>query len=136
VATNTGPDLSGAQAAIELLMDDTCQVRRGDNDRADTYDQVTLAVIDTAPVLIYDGACMVRGEPTDRRTVDGGQTYADTIYNLTLPVGADVKVGDVCTVTSSRRDPHMGGETFDILEVIYKTFAISRKIRMKRRERV
>lgn len=136
MATNTGPDLTGAQASVEALMDDTCQIYRYANDRDGTFDPSTLAITDPVPLLIYDGPCMVRGEPTDRRTNDGGQTYADTIYNLTLVVGADIKAGDVCKVTSSRRDPHIGGEEFDVLEVLYKTFAISRKCRMKRREAV
>lgn len=141
MATNTGPDLDGAAAAVALLLDDTCHIHRDNTARDGTVDPNTLVLTIPDPPMIYNGPCMAKGEfgpgTGGASEGEGGQAIVAASYILTLPLDTvDILVGDYVEITSSRRDRRLPGESFVVTEVLYKTMAVSRKCRMRRVEKV
>lgn len=144
MATSTGPDLSPAEAALNALMDDTCSITRdvGDVDDA-VLDQATGELIDSSPNVVYSGACLVSAPEglVDRPTTEGGRYYAKSNYMLSLPLktlraapSSEPQIGDIVTITSSRRDQSVVGQEFRIIDIVRKTMAASRKCALELRQ--
>jgi hypothetical protein len=124
--TTTGPDLTGAQASVEALMDDECIITRVSPGASDgTEDSVTFVVTEPARQTVYEGRCMLSNR--------SGQ------YSLGLPLEPDgtlIRIGDFVQPTSSRRDPDMLGRSFNVsAEPPVKTFAILRRFELAEVER-
>lgn len=135
MSTSTGPNLASAQRAIEKMMDDTCTITRGDGEPVLNTASGSMVIDD--PTEVYSGKCMLSPEG-DRLgvVVEGGGSVRPTTYRGSIPIdsgGDDVVPGDILTVTSSRRDPGLVGQTFRVDRALSGTFAVSRKFRLERR---
>jgi hypothetical protein len=138
VATTTGPDLTGARAAVERLMDDTCTISSDPEYTADdTLDEETGELLRPAPdaATVYDGPCLVSAERiTPSSSAEGGTTIETRVYHGLLPWNAPVPVvGSLLTVTSSRRDPELVGKVFIVRGVAFKTKLVSRRLALELR---
>lgn len=115
-------------------MDDTCDVSRPGAESLEDIDPITLRRIEAAATTIYSGRCSVgsASRPGSPIVNVGGDQQGLTGYSLSLPLylAPELRAGDLVRVTSSRRDPDLTGRVFKIDEVLYKTFAISRKAQM------
>jgi len=135
MTTATGPDLSGAVTAVEELMDDTCTITRdafgSDGEELDE-DTLELATPDT-PTLIYSGPCFVTASNIGSTPVDRvGLHHTLTRFAGNIPIASpEIEVGDVFTVTGSRRDAELVGRVFRVTEVVASTFAVMRKVRLE-----
>lgn len=115
---DTGPDLTGARAAVEALMDDEVDVYRiAPGWAVEDADPLTLELADPAPVTpIYSGPCII--------------SHGNNGYTLKIPLGDGsirIRKGDRVKPTSSRRDPEMTDRQFYVVEETpVKTFAVSR----------
>jgi hypothetical protein len=138
-----GPDLLQARATVESLMDDACKIERNPQAGRDaTPDPLTLLMVDPTPLgLIYLGACLLSVPlPRAHPAVFGLQDLTTMIHWLTLPLSvlaatptAEPQVGDLVTMTASRRDPAAVGLQFLVTGTVHKTFAVSRRLELVRR---
>lgn len=137
-----GPDLRGATATVESLMDDTCAITRNPGGATDaTLDPDTGAYVDPTPfVQVYDGSCKVAPirQSWNRTASEGGVTYSSGTYVLTLPVTVlrdhpewEPEVNDEVVMTWSMRDSSLVGRRFRISGVERKTFVVSRRCMME-----
>lgn len=138
MATSTGPDLAPAKAAVERLMDDTCDIVRAVGPSDDTLNAVTGVL--TSPVAattIYSGRCKVspQGDVQPREIDEGGDELTHRLFKLAIPLAlAPVAIGDDVTITSSRRDQELVGMKLVVREVLQSTFAVSRRMIAERRQ--
>lgn len=115
-------------------MEDACVITRDESgvDEA-VLDQNTGELVDPVPGTTYEGACLVKAPSglSNRPQEQGGQIYTQSEYQLKLPLSAlgsdsEPNKGDFVLITASLRDPALVGKTFRIIDVAYKTMAISR----------
>lgn len=149
-----GPNLAPAQVAVENLMDDACVIQRNPRFLADdTLNDTTGALVAPGPELttIYDstatgdsgrslassddtgGKCTVTPIPaglfSNHPVREGGAEIRRQVYRATVPIDApEIRAGDYLTVTGSRRDPSLVGQTFTVETISHSTFAVSRKL--------
>lgn len=131
-------------------MDDTCTIIRDSQGTADdVLNTVTGSLVPPAPdtVTVYDGAtlgdagrelggrCKVSAaDPATDVRRQGGVDIFETAYNGSVPWDAPMPaIGDVLTITSSRRDPELVGQEFRVTAVGVSTFLISRRLRLDKR---
>jgi len=130
----TGPDVSAGEEAFERIMDDGCDVTRDIGGTADALlDAVTGTLVQVGRVTVYSGRCLVRGA-TGSIAERGGAYPVQSNPTLYLPLsflrlapGSEPARGDLVTVTSSRRDPNMVGQTYEILDIPSSTIAVARR---------
>lgn len=137
MATTTGPDLTPAVRAVERLMDDTCVIVRNPGGVQDAVlNQVTGALVDPdSRDPVYRGKCKIGGTGLvlGSRT-EGGVSFEGETLALSLPLDSpQLLEGDVVTMTSSRRDPQLKGQTFTVIRIIYSSMAVSRKVLVEAR---
>lgn len=135
MSTTTGPDLSGAKAAVERLMDDTCTIVRTVPTSEATVDVITLEASNPAPTTVYSGRCKVGEDLRPNVTIEGGKVVNVEPMLLAIPLPTDPanepQVGDLVTIDSARRDPRLVNQQFRVASFITKTFAIQRKMRVE-----
>ncbi len=144
MSTTTGPNLATARRAVERLMDDTCVVTRDADGTLDAdFEEATGRLLPQAPETLYVGPCKVKSEGLLSGThgaQEGGGTINPRIYTGAIPLDIDgvatpvFQVGDLLTITSSRRDPELVGRAFRVGETRYGTFSVSRKFVLEHRE--
>lgn len=147
MATQTGPDLNNARAAVERLMDDTCTITidaQGAGDDVLNDADGSLTPPDPDASTIYDdtttgdggralGArCKVSPAGLAPQTIiEGDVDISQRVYNGSIPWDAPMPpVGGVLKVTSSRRDPQLVNEEFQIRSVVVSTFLVARKMQL------
>ncbi len=153
MASKTGPDLDGARAAVEALMDDAAIIRydpQGRND--DQWDHTTGRRIRPNPDSseVYNassvgfggrsladtdhlgGKCKVQvaaASSIPREAREGGAQTPTEYYNVGLPWDAPIpRKGAEIEIVSSRRDPDLVGQRLVVRSNHYGTFLVSRKI--------
>lgn len=128
-----GPDLAPAVAAIERLMDDDCVIARPGAPTGRVNPTNGRPMLGPAGE-VYAGPCLVAsGNPTDMPAERGGVVAPVDETNISIPLGAPLvpTPGDLVVITGSRRDPDLTGRVFKVLAIPYKSFAISRKLRVE-----
>lgn len=118
-------------------MDDTCTITQ---DSLGAFDDVLdeetgrLVQPSSDSSVVYDGKCLVGLDVVDGGIdVEGGREYSGQKYRASLPWNADIPVGSVLEVTSSRRDPQLVGMKFNVKAVSYKTMLVSRRLALEPR---
>lgn len=125
-----------ARAAAERLMVDECVISRDPNFVADsTLDVNTGALVAPSPATlnVYVGRCTVTPETRLQNESDeAGAPVVRRTYRARIPVDApDVVTGDVLTVTSSRHDLHLVGESFHVRGALASTHAFQRRLQLE-----
>lgn len=111
------PDLSAAQAAVEDLMVDTCEVRQDPGGtRDDDLDPDTLKLV-----------------PGQDPTYEGRCRFGDGTVSLPLGEAPELREGDRVKCTSSVRDPAIVGKVWRVSKPIRKTIALSRRAELEYR---
>lgn len=138
MATETGPDLSGAAAAVELLMDDTCTASTVTDPRAWVKDPETLRLSPPpGDSTVYDGKCKFKPLGNSAPGAEGGAQLVLGQYKLDLPLSApELLEGQTVLIGSSRRMPSAAGTIFHVKEPILKTMAVQASYVVERRRRV
>lgn len=125
-AGSTGPDLSFAQEQSEALLDDRCDITRSTVTGTNTS---TLALTTSDSTVATDAHCSVRH--SREAVVRVGDRVAD--YEMRVPLDtAEIQRDDLVTITASRRDPQLVGKVFRVVEVVQKTFAVTRLCYLER----
>lgn len=83
---------------------------------AGAFDEATATYVTASTTTIYTGAALVR-PLTDAVSDAGDETLSVNGYTIKLPVGTDVRLGDIVTVTASVHDSSMVGMTLRVDEV-------------------
>lgn len=128
-------------------MDDECVITRPvstDGELTGTLDLVTAEIDgETAATVVYPdptdtnpGRCSLSTVgPASTDTHRGGAVVPDDEQWVSLPLayfadfpGAEPAVGDLVTMTASRRDPGVVGSLYEVKRVVHKTFSVSRKL--------
>lgn len=134
MATETGPDLTGARRQLEALMDDSCRITRPLVDPQDppvVYDATTHP--DHASGEFGGARCLV-GQRSGAGLRAEDDEYRYSPY-ATLPWDVtDVQEGDVLEVLTSRRDPSLPGLEAIVRSVARKTFLVGRRLELDRDE--
>jgi hypothetical protein len=120
--------LPGLRAQAESRMVDECVIH---GDPVPVWNDATLDY-DLTPSLVYMGRCRIRLANTAVRVDEqAGQLFAQSDAILSLPfsdtASADVRKGDVVTITASRNDPALEGAEFTIAFVGQQTDATARR---------
>lgn len=125
--TFTGPDLTGAHAALERLMDDECVIR-AEVAAGPEYDPGTRSYTLPEGATLYDGPCrLVRAEPSDQE--QGDALAAVAAPELSLPISADpIPAGSVVEITSSRWDAQLVGLLFRVEGQAVRSIAVDRRL--------
>ncbi len=150
MASTTGPDLTAGKEAVERLQDDACIITR---EAEPVWNQVTGKTEYPAPLTIYSSASQGEGgrsladtdgtggrcsigypsntQPSYRE--EGGRQILNAIPEAKLPIDAPLVLeGDLVKVVSSRRDPQLVNQEFRVSDVVEKTFAISRRLVLRK----
>lgn len=83
---------------------------------------------------VYAGRCLVSsGAPADTASERGGVVAPIDETWVSIPLSAPnvPSAGDLVVVTGSRRDQPLVGRTLKITRIPYRTFAVSRKMRVE-----
>lgn len=139
MATETGPDLSGATAAVEALMDDTVLVSSNTDPSSWVLNPTTLRLEPPADTVIYSGPCKVKPLSTVRPPVssEGGVSLVVEAYKLDIPIDSPLlPQGSTGALTSSRRFSVAVGQVFEIKSVITKTMAVQASYATERRNTI
>jgi len=127
-------NLAPAERAVTKLMTDDCTITRDSEGVGDdTWDDVLGTYTRPSPdeSEIYSGKCMVLPTPLGSRP---GQSAAvedpgSRELRILIPLDqVDVAIGDVVTVTASRRDPALVDRTFAVIGTVAQTFAVYRQL--------
>ncbi|MHB9004002.1 MAG: DUF6093 family protein [Coriobacteriia bacterium] len=121
-----GATLMGRRQA-EALMTSTCEITRV---TGRTLSESTGQYTDVTAV-VYSGKCELRFDSAKLNEVDGqGQILVEQSPVVKLPVdgSADVKVGDVGTLTGHPLDSGLVGLTFRVAGLHSKTRATARRL--------
>lgn len=138
MATETGPDLSAGQRAVELLMDDTVRASAA-TDPAGWVLNAALRLEPPADSVVYDGKAKLRALGSVGGTVagEGGRQYGLDGYRLDLPLSAaELLEGQTVALTSSRRMPQAVGDLYVVKAPLVKTMAVQASYIVERRKRV
>lgn len=94
-------EITSMRSAMQALFSDTCDISR-DSTGADPYGGET----PTPNVIATDVPCDVYPQVQALRPVEviGSQVEVRMLWNISLPVGTDVKVGDKLTINSTGRE--------------------------------
>lgn len=129
-------------------MDDECLITRDEGSVDDAVlDQdpssPTFGELIQAPEAAkYEGKCSLKAPSglSNRPQEEGGQIYTQGEYELSLPISylednpdAEPLKGDWVLFLTTRRDPALVGKKFRIIDVTYKTMAVSRKCALELR---
>lgn len=131
------PNVAAARALAESAMVDTCTITRDAQGSADdTLNDVTgeLSQPTGDATTVYSGPCLLRTTAALRaRSEDeGGAVLQRRIQAARLPVSAaEVKLGDVLTVTAAAHDPQLVGRPYRVLDSEVNTFAVTRKVELE-----
>lgn len=133
-----GPDLTYARARAAELMVDTLRITKdpeGPNDAAmdpDTLEIVGPGSPERDPQLVYEGPGRVH-PPRRVGSVEreGGATYYSSGYPLSIPFDAPCpRPGDLVEVVAvhSAGEVELEGQVFVLVDVSYKTYAVTRQL--------
>lgn len=81
------------------------------------------------PVVIFDDKCLVYPADRDAVVVDvGGQSVPKIRYNVMLPAGSVIEIGDVLVVTSSPDNPNMVDISLRIVDAPLDAWEVARHV--------
>jgi hypothetical protein len=97
-----------------------------------SFDPVVAGYAPATPQTVYSGAALVRstsgGRPAGEHVVTAGeQTEESDGFDVKLPTSADVRVGDIGTVTASTYDTALVGKSMRVLQVTADEWQMSRR---------
>jgi hypothetical protein len=120
-------------------MDDVCIVLRDIDGTGDAVlDRNTGLLGDDPTVPVYSGHCLVGSATLAESAVEreeGGTFVPRGTQAVSIPLQymrdhpeAEPLEGDLVVVVSSRRDPALVGKQFNVVRIVDKTMAVSRKM--------
>lgn len=114
--------LDELRAHAESLMRDTCTVTRPSG----VVDPVTGA---TATTSVYAGRCKVLTYEGYEQTPEaGGHQFTVQRYRVDFPVaGLLPRPGDLVTITTAEKDPHLVGKTYRVTAPFNKSLATANR---------
>ena len=109
--TDALPEL---RAMAESRMRATCTIVRDDPESDPVVDDDGAVTVPTVPV--YAGKCRIRfpGMASGRIADASGATVVTTRPVVSVPVGTDVQVGDVVTITADLDNAHVVGRRYRV----------------------
>lgn len=135
MATSTGPNIESGRRAVEALMDDTAMVLVEPTDpRTWPMDPITGQLTPPADTVVYDGRAKLKPDTQGRIPVEEGVlTYATADYTFGAPIHEcpELLPGMRILMTSSRRDPGLPGQIFEVVQPIFGTLAVQRKVQVR-----
>lgn len=125
-------ELPNFRAQAEALMVDACMVTEPGgapvwNETTGTYDAPTATTV-------YAGRCRVQVPNLSEQTVTAGErpwTLQEAILNLPVVGSESVEVGHTVTITAATHDDALAGRRYTVVAEHAKTFATSRRLRIK-----
>ncbi|HET7386130.1 MAG TPA: DUF6093 family protein [Nocardioidaceae bacterium] len=123
------PNLALHRSRVARFLTETGQVWKPGEGEG-TYNPNTGAYDPPPPVLVYDGACLVRPQPRDVQVVQAGTTgytYALYRYDVTLPAETTVDRTMWLTLTACPYEPELVGYRLNLVDVPLDAWGIVRR---------
>ena len=119
------------RSAAESLMVDSCIITRGPGEPV--IDPDTGAVTDGAGETVYEGKCKVQSKDSATASPDaGGNSFVVVSRQVHIPANAaDVKDGDVVTVTASLLNAFTVGKRYRVEGFTPDTFDTASRLPVK-----
>ncbi|WP_232806949.1 DUF6093 family protein [Geodermatophilus chilensis] len=121
--------MAALTAARGEQMVDGCFVTRGPDPGQTPELDAAGNVVATPPVTVYDGPCTLfdpRGAQLAGRTAND-QAGVPNMRGVKLPHSADLRPGDLLTVTAAAFSPGLVGDVFVVLGEEERTYATHRR---------
>lgn len=131
-------DIDEAREDAESVMFDVCTVGRPGKAVTDLVGKVTTPLTPAYPTAVEraegnPGRCKVQQTISQASNpVAGGHLFTIQDARLDFPVSAGpFQVGDVVTMTSSLKSPHMVGNIYTVDEIYEKSYLTAQRLRVK-----
>lgn len=133
----TAPEYAAAMAELTAAragqMLDRCVVTRGLDPGQTPELDANGDVVPTAPTTVWDGPCTI-ADPTSAQLAgrtSNDQAGVPNTRTLRVPHDADLRPGDLLTVTDAAFSPGLVGDTFTVLGEEERTYATHRRYALR-----